>query len=105
MRPEDIGIIMYWSAVIATLIALVGIAITTIGSQRNRKEEYRVIVVEKCYKCGFTRQREYRREEDYVGKITGTCPKCGSPLYVDAIYEEKISSKKKQRVSLKTPRK
>jgi len=102
LRPEDIAIVMYWSAIIATFIALIIVAFTVI-SQNPRKEKSLVYTIEKCYSCGYINEREYR-EEDYVGKKIGTCPKCGAPLYIDAIYEVKLQLKE-HRLSLSQRRK
>ncbi len=96
MRPEDIGIVIYFAALVATFIALVAVTVANITARQRSREDYRVIVVEKCYNCGYTRERGFRTD-DYVGKETGTCPNCNAPLYVDAIFEIKVPrSRKKQ---------
>ena len=98
MRPEDIAVIMYWSALIATFIAL-AIATISVLAQKPKKEQYQTITVEKCYTCGYSEERPYR-EGDYVGKETKKCPKCGGQMYVDSIYEIRVPSSSNLRLQI-----
>lgn len=88
MKPDDIAYI----AMLAVLLILLAVPLLALRSlPRKRREEEQTIVVLKCYKCGYTTQRLFRRG-DYVGKIEGKCPSCGAPLYIHAIYVRRIST-------------
>ncbi len=49
--------------------------------------------VVKCTKCDYSETREFKKG-DYILKIEGTCPKCNSPTYIEAIYAEVLQSRK-----------
>lgn len=46
---------------------------------------YRCITIVKCISSDYVAEREFQ-EGDFVGKITGECPKCGNKLVIDTIY-------------------
>ena len=48
----------------------------------------------KCTKCAFKSIRDFQLG-DYIPKPMGTCPSCGGPFVVEAIYMEEGPSRKK----------
>ncbi|MET1101209.1 MAG: hypothetical protein ABWW69_01845 [Pyrodictiaceae archaeon] len=101
MKPDEIFIIIYWSAVIATLVALMLASISIAASARQKQEPKRTITIVKCYSCGYTIERDYK-PGDYIGKEDQKCPKCGAQMYVDAIYVVTMKTKRKL-LALKQP--
>ncbi len=59
-------------------------------SVKRKEETYKTFTVLKCSVCEHTEKREFKKG-DYVGKIIGECPKCGSTMYIHAIFSEKVS--------------
>ncbi|MCS7104209.1 MAG: hypothetical protein NZ954_01405 [Thermofilaceae archaeon] len=61
------------------------------GIDRLRKMKItrmRFMEVVSCENCGFSEERNHEAG-DYVLKTKGSCPKCGTPLIVSAIYSIK----------------
>ncbi len=70
------------------VIALVMSIMDTMSKIRQRKRiEPRTITVIKCVNKDYENTRQFRRG-DYVGKIEGKCPKCGSDTIIYTIYSE-----------------
>lgn len=56
-------------------------------STQKKEEKGRVISVNKCLSCGYTASSPYSKD-DYVGRKSGRCPKCGGDMSITAIYME-----------------
>jgi rRNA maturation endonuclease Nob1 len=52
------------------------------------------LTVIQCTKCAFKSIRNFQ-VGDYIPKIVGTCPSCGGPFQIEAIYVEEKPPKKK----------
>ena len=52
------------------------------------------LTVIQCTKCAFKSIRNFQ-VGDYIPKVVGTCPSCGGPFQIEAIYVEEKSPKKK----------
>ncbi len=63
-------------------------------SIKSKEEIYKTFTVLKCSTCEHTEKGEFKKG-DYVGKIMGECPKCGSTMYVHAIFSERVSTSAK----------
>ncbi len=71
------------------------LVLTLITSRRTEQSAPSKIFTEiTCINKDFSIKREFS-EGDYVGKVIGKCPKCGSDLIIIAIYQEKVVSKEK----------
>ncbi|MDK6028327.1 hypothetical protein QPL79_02985 [Ignisphaera sp. 4213-co] len=51
----------------------------------QEKTNYKLITIATCQQNDYTIEREFK-EGDFVGKIDGKCPKCGSALIISKIY-------------------
>ncbi|MEM0027582.1 MAG: hypothetical protein QXD38_06605, partial [Ignisphaera sp.] len=51
----------------------------------NEKISFKIMTVAICQQNDYTIEREFR-EGDFIGKVDGNCPKCGSPVIVTKIY-------------------
>ena len=71
------------------------IASLVIGMKRKKQLKPVLKTRLECLNCGYRVEREYRRG-DYIGKVEGKCPKCGSPLVVTAVYEERVEEKQEE---------
>ncbi len=71
------------------------IASLIMGMRRKRQPKPVLKTRLECLNCGYIVEREYRRG-DYIGKVEGQCPKCGSPLVVTAVYEERREERQEE---------
>ena len=70
------------------VIALVMSIMDTMSKmRRQRRVEPRTLTVVKCVNNDYENTRQFRRG-DYVGKVEGKCPKCGSDIIIYTIYSE-----------------
>ncbi len=75
-------------------ILLISTAFTLISTTKRREEEpepetHTLII---CESCGFKEIRSYK-EEDYIFKKVGNCPKCNGTLIIKGIFVEKEEEK------------
>ncbi len=56
---------------------------------------HKFTTVIKCLNKDYSAEREFR-EGDFVGKIEGSCPKCGNNMVIDYIYA--LYTQKKQQL-------
>lgn len=61
----------------------------------NKLDEvpYKYLTVIKCFNGDYSIEKEFQ-EGDFVGKVVGTCPKCGNKLAIDLIYAQYIYRKR-----------
>lgn len=52
------------------------------------------LTVLQCAKCALKNIRDFQ-VGDYISKLAGTCPSCGGPFFVEQIYMEEKTSKRK----------
>ncbi len=86
----DSGVGVWTILMVILFVALVAQLIANYLSSRrsSRAEEEgptKIITKIVCEKGDYSIEREFR-EGDFVGKIEGICPKCGSKLVIDLIY-------------------
>ncbi|MEM0014527.1 MAG: hypothetical protein QXS42_00330 [Zestosphaera sp.] len=74
-------------AVVVFLASYLAITYLREASSQKKEERGRVITVSKCLSCGHTVSTDYGKD-DYVGRKSGKCPKCGGDMGVVAIYME-----------------
>ena len=85
---------------VAILMSLLIYAITSAYSYIKKRREMReledtptkIVTVVTCQQNDYTIEREFR-EGDFIGKIEGKCPKCGSPLIITKIYAVSLMEK------------
>ena len=78
------------------LAMLVFLVVTLVLGMRQRRQVKPVIRTRvECLNCGYRVEREYKRG-DYIGKIEGTCPKCGSQMVIVAVYEERSEERREE---------
>ncbi len=78
------------------LLMLASLTVSMIMGLRRKKQPKPVIRTRvECLNCGYTLEREYRRG-DYIGKVEGSCPKCGSPMIITAVYEERLGERREE---------
>jgi len=78
---------------IAIVIGLLAYLIkSSLDYSKERKEimekesrPVKIIAVASCQQNDYTMEREFR-EGDFIGKIDGACPKCGSQMIIIKIY-------------------
>ncbi len=79
-------------AALAAILALPAV-LAVVARPRRPRDVRRTVVVVSCEGCGYTEKRGYEQGL-YVGMRLGACPRCGSDLRVDAIYEERVNPSK-----------
>ncbi|BEP17043.1 hypothetical protein PYJP_03950 [Pyrofollis japonicus] len=88
MGSLDFYTVYVLSVMLLSVVMIIYMVITVLGSRKKDKEEQKVVTVLKCPQCGYVKKREFR-EGDFIGKIVDEkCPHCGVNLVVDAIYAE-----------------
>lgn len=68
---------------------------TNIRRQTTQKLTTKTVI--KCIKCDYSETRDFKKG-DYILKIEGTCPKCNSPVYIEAIYAEVQKTPKQHKI-------
>ncbi len=86
------NLIDYTLIFLLILFLLLTVILSAIRSQKRIESKPKLITVIKCLSNDYEVEREFT-QGDFVGKIEGKCPKCGSQLFVVAIYA--IPSKSK----------
>jgi endogenous inhibitor of DNA gyrase (YacG/DUF329 family) len=88
MGSLDFYTIYILSMMILSVIMVVYMVVTILGTRKKSREEQKVVTVLKCPQCGYTKKRDFQ-EGDFIGKIVDEkCPHCGVNLVVEAIYAE-----------------
>ena len=87
-----------WSVALITALLLAVTLLMNIAQPKKQEIRRKTVVEVRCTSCEHREEREFSKG-DYVGKIAGTCPKCGAHLVIDAIYnrEEKPESKEAEK--------
>jgi rRNA maturation protein Nop10 len=57
------------------------------GAELGASQKQVIYTIEHCEKCGLNNKRLFTKG-DYVIKEAGQCPRCGSKLFVSAIFAE-----------------
>ena len=81
--------------ILLVLTAMLLVLTLVLSSRPARREKPVLRTRIECLSCGYIVEREYRRG-DYVGKEEGTCPKCGSPMVVTAVYEVRRGERREE---------
>jgi uncharacterized paraquat-inducible protein A len=80
--------------VLAVLVLmLIPVIVAKAGRPRSPQHPRRTVTVVSCLRCSYSEKRIFSTG-DYVGKKAGTCPRCGSTMIVEAIYDEELSVKR-----------
>lgn len=80
---------------ILILLLLLLIPRTSIRRQTTQKLTTKTVI--KCVKCDYSETRDFKKG-DYILKIEGKCPKCNSPVYIEAIYAEVQKTPKQHKI-------
>ncbi len=83
-----------WSVALITALLVLVTVLMSVTQPKKQEPQRKTIVEVRCTSCDYREEREFTKG-DYVGKIAGTCPKCGAHLLVNTIYskEEKQEGK------------
>lgn len=74
--------------ILGMIIYMIQAGLSYMKKKQNVHQEetpYKFTTVIKCTNKDYTIEREFH-EGDFVGKVEGSCPKCGSNLLIDHIY-------------------
>ncbi len=74
-------------AIVVFLASYMAVTYLREASTQKKEDKGKVISLSKCLNCGYTSSSTYNKE-DYVGRRSGKCPKCGGELIITAIYLE-----------------
>jgi len=94
------GDIFTWLLIIVLVIMIIYMVMSGIGYMRKKDRAtientpLKVITTITCINKDYTIEREFR-EGDFIGKIEGQCPKCGSSMVIDKIYTIPITIKRR----------
>jgi hypothetical protein len=98
LMQSDIITVLLIAIVIGLLAYLIK---SSLDYSKERKEimekenmPMKIITVASCQQNDYTMEREFR-EGDFIGKIDGTCPKCGSQMIITKIYSLYIETPQK----------
>lgn len=78
------------------LIFLLLLLIPRTSIRRQVAPKLTTKTVIKCVKCNYSEIRDFKKG-DYILKLEGTCPKCNSPVYIEAIYAEAQKTSKQHK--------
>ncbi len=83
-----------WSVALITALLVLVTVLMSVTQPKKQELQRKTVVDVRCTSCDYAEKREFAKG-DYVGKIAGTCPKCGAHLLIDTIYskEEKQEGK------------
>lgn len=83
------------------LFLVMALALSLLNAMAKLKQpklvRHRMIVEIRCTSCDYGTQRDFKKG-DYVGKMEGTCPKCGSSTAIHSIYSELPPQPQKKKV-------
>jgi predicted Zn-ribbon and HTH transcriptional regulator len=82
---------LFASFLLLTTILMVVFTLELTAVRRRGREVARIVTVLRCSSCGYSSTRDHQ-VGDFVGKRESICPRCGGPLVVSAIYEERRGS-------------
>ncbi len=94
------GDILTLLLIIVLVIMIIYMVMSGIGYMRKKDKAaiedtpLRVITTIICTNKDYIIEREFR-EGDFIGKIEGQCPKCGSSMIIDKIYTMPITIKRR----------
>ncbi|MEM2020647.1 MAG: hypothetical protein QXP80_00270 [Zestosphaera sp.] len=74
-------------AIVVFLASYMAVTYLRESSAQKKEEKGRVISLSRCLNCSYMLSGIYDKE-DYVGRKSGKCPKCGGELIITAIYLE-----------------
>ncbi len=83
--------------VILMVILAIQMVVNYIASKKRAQQQeppVKFITSISCINNDYRIERDYS-EGDFVGKIVGSCPKCGSPLVIDKIFSITIQQQRK----------
>ena len=63
------------------------------------KPSQKVLTLIQCTKCAFKSVRNFQIG-DYISKVIGSCPNCGGPFQIEAIYVEEPAKKESKESSI-----
>jgi len=88
MQTEIITVLLI-AVTLGLIIYLVKSSLDYVKEKKKILEQegkpMKIISVASCQQNDYTIEREFR-EGDFVGKIDGACPKCGSTIVITKIY-------------------
>ena len=85
--------------IIVLVIMIIYMVMSGIGYMRKKSRmvvedtPLRIITTITCVNRDYNIEREFR-EGDFIGKIEGQCPRCGSEMVIDKIYAIPITARK-----------
>ncbi len=88
-NPQD----DYLNFFIALLLISTAFTLLSTGTKRTTEEpepETHTLII--CKSCGFKEIRNFK-DDDYIFKVVGNCPKCNSELVIKGIFVEKEEEK------------
>jgi len=90
------GIYLILFIVLMIVLAIQMIVNYLASKKRAQQQEppLRFVTSIACINNDYRIERDYS-EGDFVGKIVGSCPKCGAPLVIDRIFSVTIQQQKR----------
>jgi len=73
--------------IMLVIVLVVQLIVSYVSSKRRAQAEtpLRFITSISCVNNDYRVERDFA-EGDFVGKVVGSCPKCGAPLVIDRIF-------------------
>ncbi len=84
MNGSEIYLLLF---VVLVIVLVVQLVVSYLSSKRRAQGEppLRFITSISCVNNDYRVERDFS-EGDFVGKVVGSCPKCGAPLVIDRIF-------------------